>query len=254
VKRWMWVLMLLLALSSTGCELLRSGEDTSGGKDLVQVRQVVDGDTVELADGRRVRYLGVNTPEQGQPFYEEAKRFNADLVANKMVRLEFDVDTVDQYGRTLAHVFVGDTHVNLELIRQGYANLYTVPPNVKYSDEFLAAEREAREARRGLWAQSGVPIRITDLDPVGEWVEFSNQGAQPIDMTGFTLKDEANHIYEFNAFTLRPDQRVRLYSGDGQDTETRLYWGLGSNTVWNNGGDTAYLRDPDGALVDVYTY
>jgi hypothetical protein len=72
--------------------------------------------------------------------------------------------------------------------------------------------------------------------------------------TGFTLKDEANHIYEFNAFTLRPDQRVRLYSGDGQDTETRLYWGLGSNTVWNNGGDTAYLRDPDGALVDVYTY
>ena len=255
MKRWMWVLMLLvLALSSTGCELLRSGEDTGGGKDLVQVRQVVDGDTIELADGRKVRYLGVNTPEQGQPFYEEAKRFNADLVANKMVRLEFDVDTIDQYGRTLAHVFVGDTHVNLELIRQGYANVYTVPPNVKYSAEFLAAEREAREEGRGLWAQSGAPIRITDLDPVDEWVEFTNQGAQPIDMTGYTLKDEANHIYEFSAFTLRPDQRARLYSGDGQDTETRLHWGLGRDMVWNNGGDTAYLRDPSGALVDVYTY
>jgi micrococcal nuclease len=255
VKRWMWVLMLLaLAFSSAGCELLQSGEETGGDKDLVRVRQVVDGDTIELADGRKVRYLGVNTPEQGQPFYEEARQFNASLVSNKMVRLEFDVDTIDQYGRTLAHVFVGDTHVNLELIQQGYANVYTVPPNVKYSDAFLAAEREAREARRGLWAQSGAPIRITALDAVGEWVEFSNQGAQPIDMSGYTLKDEANHIYEFRAFTLRPNQRARLYSGNGQDTETRLYWGLGSDTVWNNGGDSAYLRDADGALVDVYAY
>ncbi|UCC61820.1 MAG: thermonuclease family protein [Anaerolineae bacterium] len=255
MKRGMLAVALLtLALALVGCDLFQAGGETGESEERVRVSQVVDGDTVELANGRKVRYLGVNTPERGQPFYEEAKQFNAELVADKTVRLELDVDTIDQYGRTLAHVFVGDRHVNLELVRQGYANVYTVPPNVKYSEELLAAEREAREEGRGLWALSGAPIRITGLDPVDEWVEFTNQGDAPIDMSGYTLKDEANHIYEFGGFTLGPKWSARLYTGNGQNTDSELYWGMGNETVWNNAGDTAFLRDPEGSLVDVYTY
>jgi len=252
MKRWTWIILLLtLALSAAGCE---PTDDTNGDQNTERVARVVDGDTVELSDGRKVRYLGVNTPERGQPFYQEATDFNAQLVDGKTVRLEFDTDTIDKYGRTLAHIFVGETHVNMELVRQGYANVYTVPPNLKYSEEMLSAERDAREAQRGLWAQSGAPIRITDLNPIDEWIEFQNQGDQPIDMSGYTLKDEANHIYKFESFTLKAGKSVRLYTDSGQNTASRLYWGLGDKAVWNNNGDTAYLRDPGGALVDLYTY
>lgn len=255
MKRWLWIIaLLMLTLSAAGCNPAEPADETSEDQDTARVARVVDGDTVELSDGRKVRYLGVNTPERGQPFYQQAKDFNARIVDGKTVWLEFDADTFDKYGRTLAHVFVGKTHVNLELVRQGYANVYTVPPNLKYNEELLAAEREAREHQRGLWAQSGAPIRITDLDPIAEWIELTNQGDQPIDMTGYTLKDEANHIYEFSDFALKPGQSVRLYSGNGQNTSARLYWNLGDTTVWNNDGDSAYLRDPDGSLVDLYAY
>ncbi len=242
--------LFVLALLASGCGLIEGDSEGSTG----HVSRVVDGDTIELADGRKVRYLGVNTPEQGQPFYAEAAAYNEGLVLDQDVRLEFDVDTVDKYGRILAHVFVQDLHVNLELVRQGYANVYTVPPNVRYADELLAAEREARQAQRGLWAASGVPLRLTNLDPVAEWVELSHQGGEPIDLTGYTLKDEANHIYVFDGFSLQPGESVRLYTVSGRDTAAKLYWGIDDKGVWNNDGDTAYLRAPDGALVDLFTY
>jgi micrococcal nuclease len=255
MRRWKWsVIAIAMALWLVGCDIAQPSRESGEGSQAVRVSQVVDGDTIELADGRHVRYLGINAPEHDQPFYQEAKQFNADLVADQLVELEFDVDTIDRYGRTLAHVFVNGTHVNLELLRQGYANVYTVPPNLKYNDEFLAAEREARQQQRGLWAQSGTPLRITALDPVNEWVELVNEGDQPIDLSGYTLKDEANHIYTFDDFYLEPNRSVRLYTSNGRDTDSKLYWGLGIDTVWNNSGDTAYLRDPNGSLVDLYTY
>lgn len=228
------------------------------------VAHVVDGDTAELADGRNVRYIGINTPEHDQPFYKEATDLNLRLVEGKEVTLGFDLDTFDQYGRTLAYVFAGDVFVNLEIVRQGYASVYTVPPNVKYDREFLAAQREAREAERGLWAAAPSELEITALqadapgkdeeNPNGEWVEITNQGETALRLRGFTLKDEANHVYTFPEFSLAPGAAVRLLSGPGQNTNTELYWGLVGESVWNNDGDTAFLRDVHGNLVDVYSY
>ena len=230
----------------------------------VTVAKVVDGDTIELTDGRRVRYIGINTPERDQPYYEEATEANRQLVGNKEVGLEFDVETFDQYGRSLAYVWVGGTMVNWEIVNQGYANAFTVPPNVKYEEQFRQAEREAREAERGLWAGAGVDLKIVHIEadapgsdkdnPNGEWVEITNQGSEPIQMDGYTLKDEANHIYTFGAFQVKPGVTFRLYSGRGQDSPTELYWGLVDESVWNNNGDTAFLRDDQGALVDVFAY
>lgn len=132
--------------------------------DLQAVRRVIDGDTIKLTNGERVRYIGINTPETKhpvkgvEPFGHEASEANRRLVEGKQVRLEFDVQRRDRFGRLLAYVYLMDgTFINLELVRQGYAQVATYPPNVKHQAEFLEAQREARTAKRGLWGLKNQP-------------------------------------------------------------------------------------------------
>ncbi len=117
----------------------------------VLVTRVIDGDTVETGDGTRVRYIGVDTPEPGQCLGSEATEANIKLVENQKVKLETDIEKQDKYGRSLAYVWRDTTLVNEELVRTGVATVTTYAPNVKYVDKFLAAQKEAREAERGLW-------------------------------------------------------------------------------------------------------
>jgi micrococcal nuclease len=134
----------------------------------VEVKKVIDGDTVELDRGGPARYIGIDTPETRRktqagwvktqdPFGEAAARFNEELVLGKGARLEFDIQRRDKYKRLLVYCFVkvGDKEVlaQAEILRQGLAYLYTFPPNVKYIDTLVAALKEARENRRGIWAQ-----------------------------------------------------------------------------------------------------
>lgn len=136
--------------------------------ELAKVLRVIDGDTVELANGDRVRYIGMDTPEVVDPrkpvqcFGAEAARRNKELVEGKSVRLEKDLSECDKYGRLLRYVYIEDglpaeasakagTFVNLELVKEGYAAASTFPPDVKYMAEFAAAEKEARRTKRGLW-------------------------------------------------------------------------------------------------------
>jgi micrococcal nuclease len=236
---------------STATSQPGSGPNQPGDLETVSVAQIVDGDTIELTDGRRVRYIGINTPERNQPYYEEATQANQQLVGGKEVGLEIDVETFDQYGRTLAYIWVDGMLANLEIVRRGFANAFTVPPNVRYEQEFRVAEREARDAGRGLWAGSEVALKIIHIEanapgddrqnPNGEWIGIANQGSEPVPMQDFTLKDEANHIYTFGDFTVRPGASFRLYSGQGQNSERELYWGLAGESVWNNDSDAAFL-------------
>ena len=121
----------------------------------LRVTRVIDGDTVILEDGRHVRYIGMDTPEKGYPYYSEAKRENERLVKGKKVGLEYDAGKTDKYGRTLAYVYADTAFVNAELVKNGYAVIATFPPNVKYAKTFLALQEEARNQRRGLWGLSG---------------------------------------------------------------------------------------------------
>lgn len=121
------------------------------------VARVIDGDTVQLVGGRRVRLIGVDTPEIDdsrrpvEQFALEAAEFVRRMVERKRVRLEFDWERTDKYGRTLAYLYLEDgTFVNAEIVRQGFGFAYTRFP-FKYLDEFRALEREAREAGRGFW-------------------------------------------------------------------------------------------------------
>lgn len=129
------------------------------------VKSVADGDTFRCSNGLRVRLLAIDSPEEGQgPVYQEARRgLQRYLTKGRTVDLEADVRPLDQYGRTLAYVWVGDTLVNEAVVRDGWAVLYTVPPNVRYVDRIRAAERSAREARRGLWQSGTLSCRPSDF-------------------------------------------------------------------------------------------
>lgn len=118
------------------------------------VTRVVDGDTFYCRDGRKVRLLGVDSPERGQgSAWRQAQRALARLTpVGRRVRLEGDIAPVDRYGRALAWVWVGGTLVNEALVRDGWAVRYTVPPNVKYAERIGRAQSEARARRAGLWS------------------------------------------------------------------------------------------------------
>src|SRR4030065_1778765 len=122
-----------------------------------KVKEVIDGYTIGLESGEHFRYVGIDTPEKDQPFYLEAKELNQKLIESKEIRIEFDLQRKDKYGRTLAYVYVGETFVNAELVRNGLANLYTVPPNVKHTEYFLKLQSEAKEKKLGIWSEAKKP-------------------------------------------------------------------------------------------------
>lgn len=125
-----------------------------GATEKVTVQRVVDGDTFQTRDGRKVRLVGINTPEKSSsdPLHDQATALLRELVEGSEVTLEFDQEKVDQYKRTLAYVHKGDLFVNGEIVRRGLAYCYTWEPNTAHRDELIGWQREAREGKAGLWA------------------------------------------------------------------------------------------------------
>ncbi len=123
------------------------------------VKKVIDGDTIVLKSGQKVRYIGIDTPEMKSPpkksryYGKESYELNKKLVEGKKVRLELEKQKMDFERRLLAHVFVGDLFVGAELVKQGQARVATFPPNIKYEELFIKMEKEAIENKRGLWAE-----------------------------------------------------------------------------------------------------
>lgn len=149
-----WILILIIAM---GLVSIHVQAETA---QWVRVRWVNDGDTVVLNDGRKLRYLGINTPEidyerqLGQPYAYVAKRFNRELVDGKKIRLEFEQKKTDQYGRMLAYVFLADgTFVNRQLLIKGYGYFYPSKLPGKYDDLLLKTQREAMSTQTGIWRQ-----------------------------------------------------------------------------------------------------
>lgn len=236
----------------------------------VKISKVLDGDTVEIPSGETIRYIGINSPEKGEPFFEEATKFNESLVLGKSVVLELDAERNDRYRRTLAYVFVSDKLVNLEMVKSGWAVLQTIPPNVKYQDKIVNAQKEAREKCLGMWSDlcdSQICIKIVSIyadakgndnqNKNGEWIEIKNTCSKSVLLNGWFLKDtSASNKYQFNNFGIDAEKNVILYSGCGQDSEDKLYWQCpeGKYAIWNNAGDSAFLYNEKGELVAHYQY
>jgi micrococcal nuclease len=130
----------------------------ASGESWYTVKWVNDGDTIVLSNGKRLRYLGINAPEidhdnqRAQPFGYSSRSYNKDRVLNRKIRLEFDQERHDRYGRLLAYLYLPDgTFLNRELLQNGYAYFLFKKPNLKYNQQLLEAQREAMKAGRGIW-------------------------------------------------------------------------------------------------------
>jgi micrococcal nuclease len=232
------------------------------------VTEVIDGDTIVLLGGERIRFIGMNTPEEGMYFYAEARDVLKIMILGKEVWLEKDISEYDQYGRKLRYVYYEDIFVNLEMVKRGFANIFTYPPDVKYSEKFLEAERYARENDLGLWKSSkidtvGIEIFFdaqgNDNENInGEFVIIENIGSEILDTSNWTIKDSGTNIYRFGSYKFNPHARIILFSGEGKDRngdndDWYMFWGS-PRPVWNNDHDTLYLRDKEGLLIEIYNY
>ena len=138
----------------------------------VTVSKIYDGDTFKTASGEKIRLLGINTPEvarddkPGEPLAEQATLQLKRLIQGKTVRLEFDSERKDRYGRVLAHVYLRDGRwINSKMIELGFAHSYTFAPNFKHSPALLKRERAAREKKQGIWGTSRFKLlRSSDVD------------------------------------------------------------------------------------------
>jgi endonuclease YncB( thermonuclease family) len=167
------------------------------------VEQIVDGDTiaVRIDDKRyKLRYIGIDTPETGQPFADEATAQNRALVEGQTVYLQKDVSETDKYQRLLRYVYLADgTFVNLELVKQGYAHAVTYPPDVRYELQLRQAQQEAANTGRGIWqwpvanrdanlrggpgtdypviggVKQGEMLTLVAQNAVGDWYQLDNQ-------------------------------------------------------------------------------
>lgn len=246
-------------------------------KNIALVSRIVDGDTVELGTGEKVRLLGINTPERGQPYYEESKNRLKELIEGKEVTLERDITDKDQYGRLLRHVFLNNENVNIKLVREGLATVYIISPNVKYDKELGDAWNECLDEKINLCKPPEREGSVCDKNCIGipyfkwnaegddcynlngEYIVFKNSCPYSCDLKSWTVKDESSRDpYVFPDFILESGTMVTLYTGCGTNTNTQLYWcssGYSCNAIWNNnGGDTLYLRNSDGELVLSYSY
>jgi len=146
IKIWLSAIILFLLLF-IGC---------NAPPETAKVIQVIDGDTITIEGGYRVRYIGIDTPEIYpvlETYGTEAWQANRKLVEGKEVRLERDVSETDKYGRLLRYVYVDNVLVNAELVRLGLAEVKAYPPDTKYQDFLEQMKTEAREAGRGMWAK-----------------------------------------------------------------------------------------------------
>lgn len=266
--------ILFFVSGQQGCEL----EQIKNQRILesTTIIEVIDGDTVKTDNNETIRLLHVNTPEKGEKCYEEAKARLKELVENKTVWLERDMQNEDKYYRKLRYIFLSyntnpqnyDDFVNLILIREGYASLLMIEPNTKYQKVFEKALDDASQEQGCIWSSKSqysdcFIIDEFHYDALGEDCQNPNDEyfilrnvCTEIDLEGWTIKDSARHIYTFKNFTAKTNVSFTLYSGFGTNNETDLFWNsnLECPSVWNNDHDILFLRDSEDNLVLQYVY
>lgn len=155
---------------------------TDANEELVKVTRVIDGDTIQIDTGRKVRLIGIDTPEAVDPrqpaqcFGKEASLKTTELLQGNFVLLEKDVSEVDRYGRLLRYVYKDGVFINQLLVSEGYAHASSYPPDIKYQDVLRLAEQDARANNRGLWgactssSTSPQPTSTTSSTATGDYV------------------------------------------------------------------------------------
>ncbi|MSQ14027.1 MAG: nuclease [Dehalococcoidia bacterium] len=253
----------------------------------VTVTRVIDGDTVDVRRNNgtvdRVRLVGVDTPETSQSnkpgeykgiadmacldrWGSRATEYARDKLQGRLVRLDPDPKEgpQDAFGRLLAYVVVGEDDFNARLVELGYARVYT-ESKAEREPQYLVLQQRAQQGHLGLWGCSGsattlgngqpsagatTGVVVAVLDLAGEVALIRNQGASPVDLTGWTMVSEVGgERFALPQLTLAPGASVEVVSGGGatHNPPVRLRWT--DRNIWNNAGDSALLLDAEGRTV-----
>ncbi|MFH1238117.1 MAG: thermonuclease family protein [archaeon] len=206
-------------------------EDTIAKTSTIVVR-VIDGDTLELIGGQKIRLKGINTPEKLMSFSQEATELVRQLVENKSIEIESY--GTDKYGRTLAYIFIDGKNINKEILGEGFATLYYYEKD-KYYDELKQAEEFARLNKKGLWKNSPNAncLKLIELKYKEQPIRCSNDELlileNSCDEISVTIKDDATHTYKE---TLQKGTFIKSFS-----------------CIWNDEGDSLYISDEKGLLI-----
>lgn len=206
------------------------------------IARVLDGDTVQLEDGRNVRLININTPEKGLPFSNEARLFLEQYVNNSV---SVESLGLEKYGRTLARIYAPE-YLNLQIVRLGLASYYLVQPS-EYQI-FSNAEAEARKTEKGIWKKSPLYDCISaEIKPQEEYLILTEKcnSSFPI-----SIKDDGTHTYYV---FMHASKTQKIFSGKGEPSPGEIYLNSTTN-IWNNDKDTLFIRDSSGLLVYFYRY
>ena len=215
------------------------------------VIRIIDGDTIEIGGGEKVRLLGIDAPEKGEKYSIEATKFLEEEILNKTVELEISRKKYDRYKRILAYIYVRGKNVNLELVENGLANVYLLDERL-YEKQLRDAWESCRIKDINLCEKSkevcALCIELKEFDYKNGIVVLYNKCFFDCNLTGWKIRDEGRKEYVFDNFNLKFGKVVEIIVGEGIDTFSVLYW-KGEDYVWTRTGDTLFLRDDKGKLV-----
>lgn len=218
-------------------------KELSDSKEIVTIARVIDGDTLELQDGRTIRLANINSPEKSSPLSSQSSNFLKQF-ENKTVSIQ--VLTTDKYGRQVARIYSKD-YLNKQLVELGLASKFLV--QTSELKIFFDAENKAINTEQGIWNHSKYygcfTIKVYEKE---EFVSIKNNCQ--ISFQGFYIKDESRKIYKFK--DIKQDS-INLYTENGQDTQDSLFWNSETH-IWNDDRDTAYLFDKENKLAGYYSY
>ncbi|MCK5149373.1 thermonuclease family protein [Candidatus Pacearchaeota archaeon] len=213
------------------------------------VERAIDGDTIVI-NGSSVRLLGINTPEKGEIYYEEAKEFLEELILNKEVRIE--KIGKDKYYRDLAYIFINGKNVNLKLVDEGFANFYFPSGKDMYYDKFVGAWKNCIKNNKNLCEKSNDEcvdcIKLKEFNYKNQIILLYNACDFNCELTNWTIKDEGRKKFIFPKFVLEKRKEIMVNVGEGINNKENLFW-KNEDYVWTKTGDTLFLRDLEGKLV-----
>ena len=205
------------------------------------VERVIDGDTIEINDSS-YRLLGINTPEKGEKYYLEAKKFLESRVLNQTVKLFYTEQRKDMYSRDLVYVFLGSDNINAEIVEAGFANTYYPSKKDSYYPKLYSAWQKCLDSNINLCEKSldscNGCIELSEFNHKEDFVVLENSCSFSCDLTNWSIKDEGRKNFVFSQTILEPLKNITITA---QDFE--------KDYVWTASGDTLFLRDDEGMLV-----
>jgi endonuclease YncB( thermonuclease family) len=213
-------------------------------KEPATLLRVIDGDTIEVLlnnEKASIRMLGINTPEKKMPFCDEAKNFLKQF-ENKTIFLLRDKEDIDKYNRKLRYVFFEDRLLNKEILENGFANAYMLE-DLKYEQDFKLAEKTARLNEMGIWTKSeevcASCIVLSELNATEEFFVLENNCNFDCTLDGWFVKDAGRNVFYLSA--IKSGEQEKVFSKNNK-------------SVWNDVGDSFFMFDKSGLLVEYYEY